>query len=176
MLTAFTDGCSRLRGILADAGVVEPPILNRFHIAMRLKHLKQISDGLTAGDPVRAGLRKLWTALRALNRYLVGQSACLINYAERHRARLRVGTAITEGTTNFLVNRRMTKVSKCPGRGAAPTYCFKFGARSIIVRSVANSDSDSVQPTTHSRQPLPNPQFCTSSQAVRQSVPRRPLR
>jgi hypothetical protein len=33
----------------------------------------------------------------------------LVNYAERHRAGLRVGTAITEGTANFLVNRRMNK-------------------------------------------------------------------
>ena len=32
-----------------------------------------------------------------------------MNYAERHRAGLRVGTAITEGTANFLVNRRMNK-------------------------------------------------------------------
>jgi len=53
--------------------------------------------------------RKLWTALRALNMYLIGQSAWLVNYNERHRAGLRVGTAITEGTANFLVNRRMNK-------------------------------------------------------------------
>jgi hypothetical protein len=53
--------------------------------------------------------RKLRTALRALNRYLIGQSAWLVNYAERHRAGVRVGTAITEGTANFLVNRRMNK-------------------------------------------------------------------
>ena len=32
-----------------------------------------------------------------------------MNYAERRRAGLRVGTAITEGTANFLVNRRMNK-------------------------------------------------------------------
>ena len=158
-LTAVTDGCPGLRGILADAGVLEPPILDWFHIAMRLQHLKQIGDGLAAGDPARAAAkavigteverlrwriwngkaknarksidrirevmhhfrgerdsrksiapsRKLWTALRALNRYLIGQSAWLVNYAERHRAGLRVGTAITEGTANFLVNRRMNK-------------------------------------------------------------------
>ena len=36
-LTAFTDGCPGLRGILADAGVLEPPILDWFHIAMRLQ-------------------------------------------------------------------------------------------------------------------------------------------
>jgi hypothetical protein len=160
-LTAFTDGCPGLRGILADAGVLEPPILDWFHIAMRLQHLKQIGDGLAAGDPARAAAkavivteverlhwriwngkaknagksidriravimmyhfrgerdsrksiapsRKLWTALRALNRYLIGQSAWLVNYAERHRAGLRVGTGITEGTANFLVNRRMNK-------------------------------------------------------------------
>ena len=53
--------------------------------------------------------RKLWTALQALDGYLTGQSDWLVNYAERHRAGLRVGTAITEGTANFLVNRRMNK-------------------------------------------------------------------
>jgi hypothetical protein len=53
--------------------------------------------------------RKLWTTLHALDDYLTGQSDWLVNYAERHRAGLRVGTAITEGTANFLVNRRMNK-------------------------------------------------------------------
>jgi len=159
VLTAFTDGCPGLRSILAGAGILEPPILDWFHIAMKLQHLKQIADGLAAGDPARAAAktvivteverlhwriwngkaknaqksldrirpvmhhfrgerdsrksiapsRKLWTALRALNKYLTGQSAWLVNYAERHRAGLRVGTAITEGTANFLVNRRMNK-------------------------------------------------------------------
>jgi hypothetical protein len=53
--------------------------------------------------------RRLWTALREIDRYLTSQSAWLVNYAERHRAGLRVGTSITEGTANFLVNRRMNK-------------------------------------------------------------------
>ncbi len=48
-------------------------------------------------------------ALRALDGYLVGQSERLVDYGERHRAGLRVGTALTEGTANFLVNRRMNK-------------------------------------------------------------------
>ena len=47
--------------------------------------------------------------MHALDGYLTGQSAWLANYAERYRAGLRVGTAITEGTANFLVNRRMNK-------------------------------------------------------------------
>jgi hypothetical protein len=50
--------------------------------------------------------------LRALNDYLTGQSAWLVDYAERHRAGLRVGTALTEGTANFLVNRRMAKAQQ----------------------------------------------------------------
>ena len=158
-LTAFTDGCPGLRRILADAGVAGPPALDWFHVAMRLQHLKQIANGLSADDPQRAEAkaaivaeverlhwrlwngkaqdaqismdrirvvmhhyqgepegrrsiapsRKLWTALHALDGYLTGQSAWLVNYAERHRAGLRVGTAITEGTANFLVNRRMNK-------------------------------------------------------------------
>jgi hypothetical protein len=41
--------------------------------------------------------------------YLRGQSSWLVNYAKRYRADLRVGTSITEGTANFLVNRRMNK-------------------------------------------------------------------
>jgi hypothetical protein len=158
-LTAFTDGCSGLRRILADAGVTELPILDWFHIAMRLRHLNQIASGLSAAGSARAAAkaviveevdrlhwrlwngkakdaqisinriravmhhfqgeqgqrksiapsRKLWAALHALDGYLTGQSDWMVNYAERHRAGLRVGTAITEGTANFLVNRRMNK-------------------------------------------------------------------
>ena len=44
-----------------------------------------------------------------MDRYLRSQSAHLVDYAERHRAGLRVGTSLTEGTANFLVNRRMAK-------------------------------------------------------------------
>ena len=53
--------------------------------------------------------RKLWHALHEVDKYLSGQSAWLVNYAERHRAGLRVSTAITQGTADFLVNRRMNK-------------------------------------------------------------------
>lgn len=159
VLTAFTDGCAGLRRILANAGVTEAPILDWFHIGMRLQHLEQIAGGLSADDPARAAAkaviveevdrlhwrlwngkakdaqisidriravmhhfqgepgqrtsiapsRKLWTALHALDGYLTGQGDWLVNYAERYRAGLRVGTAITEGTANFLVNRRMNK-------------------------------------------------------------------
>jgi hypothetical protein len=58
--------------------------------------------------------------LRALNKYLIGQSAWLVNYAERHRAGLRGGTATTEGTENLLVNCRMNKSQQMrwPPRGA----------------------------------------------------------
>ena len=57
------------------------------------------------GEPVR----KLKRTLRVVDRYLRSQSAWLVNYAERWRAGLRVGTSLTEGTANFLVNRRMAK-------------------------------------------------------------------
>ena len=161
-LTGFTDGCPGLRSILAAVGVTKPPVLDWFHIAMRLQHLEQIAGGLSTDDLARqeakavivaeverlhwrlwngkakdaqisierirkvmhafqcepAGRRlavpsrKLWTALLALDGYLVGQSDWTVNYAERHRAGLRVGTAITEGTANFLVNRRMNKAQQ----------------------------------------------------------------
>jgi len=52
-LTGFTDGCPGLRFILAAVGVTAPPILDWFHIAMRLQHLKQIADGLSTDDTAR---------------------------------------------------------------------------------------------------------------------------
>ena len=53
--------------------------------------------------------RRLWHALLDVDRYLRGQSSWLVNYAKRYRAGLRVGTSISEGTANFLINRRMNK-------------------------------------------------------------------
>jgi hypothetical protein len=53
--------------------------------------------------------RKLWHALHEVDSYLSGQSAWLVNYTERYRTGLRVGTSVTESTANVLVNRRMNK-------------------------------------------------------------------
>src|SRR4051794_5767685 len=61
-------------------------------------------DGDRKRDP---SSRRL--ALREIDHYLTSQGAWLVNDAERHRAGLRVGTSLTEGTANFLVNRRMNK-------------------------------------------------------------------
>src|SRR3954452_17875468 len=47
VLTAFTDGCPGLQRILADAGVTETPVLDWFHIGMRLQHLEQTAGGLS---------------------------------------------------------------------------------------------------------------------------------
>jgi hypothetical protein len=46
-VTAFTDGCPGLRTILANAGVGKPPILDWFHIAMRLQHTKLAAENLS---------------------------------------------------------------------------------------------------------------------------------
>ena len=77
--------------------------IDRIHAVMH--HFR----GEPGGRRSIAPSRKLWTALRALDEYLLGQSDRLVDYGERHRAGLRVGTALTEGTANFLVNRRMAK-------------------------------------------------------------------
>jgi hypothetical protein len=52
-LTAFTDGCSGLRSILAAAGVTKPPVLDWFHIAMRLQHAKLAASSLSTDEPGR---------------------------------------------------------------------------------------------------------------------------
>jgi hypothetical protein len=74
----------------------------------RIRQVMPVFQGDSGGkrDP---SSRRLWTALREIDRYLSSQSAWLVNYAERHRAGLRVGTSLTEGTANFLVNHRMNK-------------------------------------------------------------------
>ncbi|MFL5287536.1 MAG: hypothetical protein ACJ8AW_42825 [Rhodopila sp.] len=158
-MTAFTDGCPGLRTVLANVVITKLPILDWFHVAMRLQHTKLAAANLSTDDPERLtakatigaeverlhwriwngkaknaqrsikrirkvmsvfkseqsqsakgmASRKLWHALHAVDKYLRGQAAWLVNYAKRFRAGLRVGTSVTEGTANFLVNRRMNK-------------------------------------------------------------------
>jgi hypothetical protein len=52
-VTVFTDGCPGLRSILADAGITKPPVLDWFHIAMRLRHATQAASGLSTDQPSR---------------------------------------------------------------------------------------------------------------------------
>src|SRR4051812_32144259 len=52
-VTAFTDGCPGLRTVLVNAGVRKPPILDWFHIAMRLQHTKLAAANLSPDDPGR---------------------------------------------------------------------------------------------------------------------------
>jgi hypothetical protein len=75
----------------------------------RIRAVMPVFQGEQSGRKTGQSSRRLWTALREIDRYLTSQSAWLVNYAERHRAGLRVGTSLTEGTANFLVNRRMNK-------------------------------------------------------------------
>jgi hypothetical protein len=49
-VTAFTDGCPGLRAILTNVGVTTPPILDWFHIAMRLQHTKLTAANLLTDD------------------------------------------------------------------------------------------------------------------------------
>jgi hypothetical protein len=155
-VTAFTDGCPGLHTVLVNVGATKLPILDWFHIAMRLQHTKVAAANLSTDSPERvtaktmivgeverlhwriwngktknaqrsikrickvmhvfkgehsqgAPSRKLWHALHAIDKNLRGQATWLVNYAKRYRAGKRVGTSITEGTANFLVNRRMNK-------------------------------------------------------------------
>ena len=75
----------------------------------RIRVVMPVFRGQPGGRKRDPSSRRLWTALGEIDRYLTSQSAWLVNYAERHRAGLRVGTSLTEGTANFLVNRRMNK-------------------------------------------------------------------
>ena len=99
-------------------------------------------------------------ALHELDNYLRGQSARLVNYAERYRAGMRVGTSVTEGTANFLVDRRMNKAKQIDSLDAVPTCCCRSGARFTTMRSDRESAvSLSRSPSQTGNSPwLPDPQ------------------
>ncbi len=78
----------------------------------RIRKVMHVFKGERGHRTTGVPSRKLWHALHEVDNYLHGQSARLVNYAERYRAGLRVGTSVTEGTANFLVNRRMNKVQQ----------------------------------------------------------------
>src|SRR5215218_9761489 len=75
----------------------------------RIRKVMHIFKGEHSQSAKGVASRKLWHALHAVDQYLRGQAAWLANYAKRYRAGERVGTSITEGTANFLINRRMNK-------------------------------------------------------------------
>jgi hypothetical protein len=81
-------------------------------------------------------------ALHEVDRYLSGQSAWLVNYAERYRAGLRVGTSVTEGTANFLVNRRMNKSQQMRWSRRGADLLLQVRCAVYNVRSVPDSDVD----------------------------------
>jgi hypothetical protein len=56
-ITAFTDGCSGLRSILVDAGITKPPLLDWFHIALRLHHADKTAGTLPSDTPERENAR-----------------------------------------------------------------------------------------------------------------------
>src|SRR3954471_10115128 len=57
VLAAFTDGCPGLRRILLEAGIDELPILDWFHLAVRLRHLTQVAGSLSSDHPERAAAK-----------------------------------------------------------------------------------------------------------------------
>jgi hypothetical protein len=83
---------------------------NAWRTLERVRKVMHVSKGDGVHRPTaEPSSRKLWRALREVDTYLRGQSTRLVNYAKRYRAGLRVGTSVTEGTANFLVNHRMNK-------------------------------------------------------------------
>jgi hypothetical protein len=94
----------------------------------RIRKVMHVFKGERSQGAKGVASRKLWHALHPVDKYLRGQAAWLVNYAKRHRAGLRVGTSITEGTANFLVNRRMNKSQQMRWSRNALICCSKSAA------------------------------------------------
>ena len=58
-------------------------------------------------SPVAAQVRKAACALRALEIYVAGQAALIIDYATARHDEEPISTAITESTVQWLLHRRM---------------------------------------------------------------------
>ena len=119
----------------------------------RIRAVMHHFRGEPGGRRSIAPSRKLWTALQALDGYFVGQGDRLIDYGERHRAGLRVGTALTEGTANFLVNRRMNKSQQMRWSRRGADRCSRSAAPSTTARLASAAGSASSLPTTRSQKP-----------------------
>ena len=63
----------------------------------RIRKVMHVFKGELSQGTKGVASRKLWHALHAIDKYLRGQAAWLVNYAKRFRAGERVGTSITEG-------------------------------------------------------------------------------
>ena len=94
-VTAFTDGCPGLRAVLADAGLTKPPILEWFHIAMRLQHTKLAAANLSTHSPERVTAKATVTnEVEHLHRRIWNGKA---KYAQRSIKRIRRVMHICQG-------------------------------------------------------------------------------
>jgi hypothetical protein len=107
----------------------------------RIRAVMPVFQGEQGGRKRDPAWRRLWTALREIDRYLSSQSAWLVNDAERHRAGLRVGTSLTEATANFLVNRRMNKAQQMrwSRRGADLLLQVRYATTNSVPASASSS-------------------------------------
>ena len=136
----------------------------------RIRKVMHVFRGESSHRTTGAPARKLWHALHEVDKYLIGQSGWLVNYAKRRRASLRVGTSITEGTANFLVNRRMNKSQQMRWSRQAPICFFRSAARSTTACSAPGSVVCSIQSPRHahnSRRRLDPPDLWTVPPAIR---------
>src|SRR5271166_1091083 len=134
-LTAFTDGCPGLRSILADAGITNPPILDWFHIAMRLQHAKQAASGLSTDQPDRVQAKAVIVAEVERLRWRIWNGKA--KNAQRSLDRIRKVMHVFKGERGH----RTTGVIGVPSRKLWRAHCM----RSTTI-SAARAPGSSITP------------------------------
>ena len=84
----------------------------------RIRELMPAFRGEQGGRMRDPPSRRLWTALREIDRYLSSQSAWLVNDAERHRAGLRARRSPKAPPTSW-----STADEQIPADAVVPTRC-----------------------------------------------------
>jgi hypothetical protein len=130
-VTAFTDGCPGLRSILVDAGITTSPILDWFHIAMRIQHATQAAGGLPSDGPGRMQAKivivdeverlrwRIWNGkAKNATRSMIGSArSCMftrMNSANTRGTRLRAGCGTRCLTSTAISEVRVVGSSTTP--------------------------------------------------------------
>ena len=124
------------------------------------------ANNTRSAPSAQAVARNCLTSIVISEARVVGSSA----HAKRYRAGLRVGTSITEGTANFLVNQANEQIAAgCAGPEEVLISCFRFAARSTMERSrlrIGPSISAACQPERAVSQRGVIPPFSGHSQST----------
>jgi hypothetical protein len=69
-------------------------------------------------------------AVQEFGSYIDANQDFIPNYGDRYRHDETISTAFVESTVNYVVSKRFVRNSRCAGRNAERTCCYRRGRKS----------------------------------------------